>query len=180
VLQAWDFAPGDNFVARMQDASEQAKRTIAVLSPDYLESRFSREEWTAALAEDKLLPVRVGEVELGGILAVQVYIDLVGLDEGAASERLLTEVGRQGRLKPSGKPRFPGTPPRFPGALPETWNVPAIRNRNFVGRDDDLAALQAALDSRHVVALTGLGGIGKSQLAVQLAHRYAAQLDLVW
>ncbi|MEA3325073.1 MAG: toll/interleukin-1 receptor domain-containing protein [Euryarchaeota archaeon] len=36
VLQAWDFRPGSNFVLEMQKAAENASRTIAVLSPDYL------------------------------------------------------------------------------------------------------------------------------------------------
>jgi len=44
VLQAWDFRPGSNFVLEMQQASAQAARTIAVLSPDYLASRFTQPE----------------------------------------------------------------------------------------------------------------------------------------
>jgi hypothetical protein len=38
LLQAWDFRPGDNFVARMRDALQEADRTIAVLSGAYLAS----------------------------------------------------------------------------------------------------------------------------------------------
>jgi hypothetical protein len=180
VIQAWDFAPGDNFVAKMQAASVQAARTLAVLSPDYLQSRFGTEEWTAALAGGTLLPVRVREVQLGGILAVQVYVDLVGLSEAAAAEQLLAALGRKGRRKPSGKPGFPASQPRFPAALPEIWNVPAARNPNFTGRESELDRLVAALNDRYVVALTGLGGMGKSQLAIQLAHRCAPQLEIVW
>ena len=48
VLQAWDFRPGSNFVLAMQQAAEQAERTIAVLSPDFLASRFTAPEWAAA------------------------------------------------------------------------------------------------------------------------------------
>ena len=33
VLQAWDFRPGSNFVLAMQQAAEQAERTIAILTP---------------------------------------------------------------------------------------------------------------------------------------------------
>jgi len=52
VIQAWDFRPGTNFVQSMQQAATEATRTIAVLSPDYLKSRFSQPEWHAAFAQD--------------------------------------------------------------------------------------------------------------------------------
>jgi hypothetical protein len=43
VLQAWDFRPGSDFVRQMNQAVEQAERTIAVLSPAYLASTFGRQ-----------------------------------------------------------------------------------------------------------------------------------------
>jgi len=127
VIQAWDFRPGSNFVIEMQRASEQARRTIAVLSPDYLQALYTQPEWAAAFAQDPtgekgtLLPVRVQECELKGMLSQVVYIDLVGLAEQAAKEALLAGV-KQGRVKPTIAPGFPGTtkcitsePPGFPG-----------------------------------------------------------------
>ena len=44
VIQSWDFRPGSNFVLNMQSATEEAERTIAVLSPDYLASEFTAAE----------------------------------------------------------------------------------------------------------------------------------------
>ena len=38
-IQAWDFRPGGNFVYYMQEGTSKARRTIAVLSPDYLSSQ---------------------------------------------------------------------------------------------------------------------------------------------
>src|SRR6266436_4980277 len=52
VLQAWDFLPGTNFVLDMDKASQQASRTIALLSPDYLASEFTQPEWAAAFVLD--------------------------------------------------------------------------------------------------------------------------------
>ncbi len=58
--------------------------------------------------------------------------------------------------------------------------VPFLSNPSFVGRDDDLAAVYELLRERGTVgvrpaALTGMGGIGKTQLAVEYAYRYAAK-----
>ena len=40
VLQAWDFRPGSDFLHQMQQATSNAQRTVAVLSPTYFGSRF--------------------------------------------------------------------------------------------------------------------------------------------
>ncbi len=132
VIQAWDFRPGGNFVVDMHEAATKARRTIAVLSPDYLESRFTAPEWAAAFAQDStgaqalLVPVRVRECQPEGLLRQIVYIDLVGLDEQSAKERLLQGVKSE-RAKPSAPPRYPGhvhdipaSRPIFPGPPPPT------------------------------------------------------------
>ena len=112
-IQAWDFRPGGNFVYYMQEGTSKARRTIAVLSPDYLSSQFTASEWAAAFAQDPigdkglLVSVRVRECEPKGLLPQIVYIDLVGLDERDAREHLLQGV-KSGRAKPPTPPLFPG------------------------------------------------------------------------
>jgi tetratricopeptide (TPR) repeat protein len=197
IIQAWDFRPGDNFVSDMQKATAEAERTIAVLSPDYLASKFTEAEWTAAFANDPtgekglLIPVRVRDFELKkGLLPQIVYIDLVNIDEPRAKERLLSDVKRE-RAKPSVKPVFPGasrTPsqrivskqPRFPGTPAPIWNVPRRRNPNFTGCEELLSQIHAGLASGYPVALYGLGGVGKTQIALEYAYRYATDYDIVW
>ncbi len=128
IIQAWDFRPGSNFGLEMYQAAQETARTIAVLSPDYLDSRYTPSEWVAAFVKDpkcdegKLLPVIIREVELGSLLSAIVHIDLVGKDEAVAKEELLAGVKR-GRAKPSTEPVFPGVrsipaQPNFPGPLP--------------------------------------------------------------
>jgi tetratricopeptide (TPR) repeat protein len=62
-------------------------------------------------------------------------------------------------------------------------NIPA-RNPHFVGRADALDHLhdqrQPEQDMLVVQALYGLGGVGKTQLAIEYAHRNAADYDILW
>ena len=65
-----------------------------------------------------------------------------------------------------------------PGAVPPGSRMIFRRNPLFVGREDDLLRLAVMLKGGGVAAIgqiaaaTGLGGIGKTQLAVEFVHRY--------
>jgi tetratricopeptide (TPR) repeat protein len=197
VLQAWDFAAGSDWAHEMQRATSSARRTIAVLSSAYLRSAYGEAEWRVAFARDptgtegRLLPVRVEEVEPPGVLRTRVYIDLVGTNQQTARSRLLGGIGR-GRVKPAQEPPFPSSPgqpareaPHFPGHGPEITNLPA-RNPTFTGREKVLEALHAQLRAvpnaaePRAAAIYGLGGVGKTELALEYAYRHAADYDVAW
>jgi hypothetical protein len=198
VVQAWDVAAGRDWLHEMQHATSTAQRVVVVLSAAYLQSAHGEAEWRPFDAEDpsgqrsQLLSVRVGEVEPPGLLKTRSYVNLVNRDAESARAALLTAV-RGARGKPAEEPEFPGAhgqavgaaeAPRFPAELPPTWNVPHHPNPHFTGREVLLAEVHTRLTASDLavrrVALTGLGGVGKTQLAVEYAYRQRADYDLVW
>jgi tetratricopeptide (TPR) repeat protein len=68
--------------------------------------------------------------------------------------------------------------------VPEIWgNVPQ-RNKNFTGRAQLLADLRERVTAEVTAlvphALHGMGGVGKTQLAIEYAYRYASQYQVIW
>ena len=81
--------------------------------------------------------------------------------------------------------RRPEEPSGFLGKAPEISNLPA-RNRNFSGRAELLEQLHTSLEAGSAAAvvptgaLHGLGGVGKTELALEYAHRFASDYDVAW
>ncbi len=71
-------------------------------------------------------------------------------------------------------------------ALSPHWLVPLPRNPFFTGREGILEALHTHLHVEQVVALTqsyalrGLGGIGKTQIALEYAYRHALEYSAIF
>ena len=90
------------------------------------------------------------------------------------------QSGSEGASDTQASPAGPAPPPIRPTTQ---HNLPP-RNPKFTGRDTALAEVERALAGGPVavVAVRGLGGIGKSQLALEYAHRIAANAScsLVW
>jgi len=102
ILDVRDFRPGSNFVLEIDKALRRCDRVFALLSPAYLFSQYAQAEWASAFARDpsgadrRLIPVRVRDCVLEGLLPQIEYVDLVGVDEEEAAERLLAALREEG------------------------------------------------------------------------------------
>ncbi|MFF2720876.1 FxSxx-COOH system tetratricopeptide repeat protein [Streptomyces sp. NPDC058011] len=171
---------------RPAPTAENAARTVVVLSSAYLKSQRAVDLWERAVAEDpgggrrQLLPLRVGDVRLSAPYIDRNPVDLFRLDEVHATAALMRALDRP--VQPADGVS-PG--PRFPGTVPRIWNVPP-RNPGFTGRSLVLERMRDQLGGGMAVvlpqpqALYGLGGVGKTQVALEYVHRFMADYDLVW
>jgi tetratricopeptide (TPR) repeat protein len=72
-----------------------------------------------------------------------------------------------------------------PDSVRLIWGGVPIRNPSFTGRERQLAELREGLLLRSAAsvlpqALHGLGGVGKTQLAIEYVYKYVSDYQLVW
>jgi predicted ATPase len=110
----------------------------------------------------------------GQIVASQTTAQL--LEDALPAGVALEDLGEH-RLRDLARPehvfqvRHPTLPHEFPPLRTidaYRTNLPAQRT-SFVGRDADVDAVAAALRESRLVTITGVGGVGKSRLAIQVA-----------
>ncbi|WP_141576640.1 FxSxx-COOH system tetratricopeptide repeat protein [Actinomadura sp. WMMA1423] len=165
--------------------------TLVLLSPSFVSSQAAQQEWDVLTSRTagphrRLTAVRVLDAQLGTAFGGPMPVDLTGQGEREAREALLRSLGHSKRSDDQAT-EHSRVVPRFPGAArtaPPTWNVDR-RNAVFTGRGRLLEQLRDNLlgTTQRIVqpqALHGLGGVGKTQVAIEYAHRFKADYDLVW
>jgi tetratricopeptide (TPR) repeat protein len=174
-VQDYDVPLAANFIEEMHEAIKNARDLVVLFTRDYEQSPYTRMEFTSFEAnaaqsaeERRMIILRCEDAPLLGLFAPHVYQDLVGVgDAEERRSRILAALdGRSQALKPPPRP-FIGVPPRI---------------ASFTGRADELDRLDAILMQDKPAAVTqasvgraavqGMGGVGKTSLAVEYAHRY--------
>jgi tetratricopeptide (TPR) repeat protein len=171
-----DLEPGESLAAQ---------RVIAVLSSAYMGSPEARSLWRALSAADaagirrQMVAIKVTDARIVEPFGEHTVVDLTRMDAAQAAARLLWAFDRPAQIPGATQPDGP----RYPGTVPQIWNAPA-RNADFTGRANTLELLRDKLSGRGAVVvaqtLYGLGGVGKTQVALEYAHRFMADYDLVW
>jgi tetratricopeptide (TPR) repeat protein len=175
LVQDYDIPLGASFVDAMHEAILNARDLIILFTEDYLRSPYTRKEFTSFEAdrwktteERHIIVLRCEDVPLRGLLADNVYQDLVGIEGPEERKgRIIAAAERQSQAAPPPPRPFIGAPPRI---------------ASFTGRADDLDRLDAILMKDKPAAVTqasvgraavhGMGGVGKTSLAVEYAHRF--------
>lgn len=177
ILQDWDFKH-KSFMAMMDAALKSGARTIALLSPDYLDDKRTHcaAEWQATLADDplnlvpRLIALRVRPCRPKGLLRPIAYTDISTV-LGPTDENLLREL-MLAAIDPKVARKLPDHLRRYVSPARTLLHPNIYETPNFTGRDSELLQIDSALSQGAAAAITpvhGMGGVGKTTLARQYA-----------
>ena len=185
----WTGGPDTDLLETLRNAADHFSKCVTVNSSSYLQAVFPDAATGEAAARwgvehpTILIPVLVRRCELPSRFWQLSPVDLREVtDDRLATKRLLSRV--LGLNPPA--PRSGATEPmtRFPGRRPAIWSphMPP-RNPYFTGRNEMLRQLRRRVTTDVTAllphSLQGLSGVGKTQLAIEYAYRFAGDYDIV-
>jgi tetratricopeptide (TPR) repeat protein len=174
-VEDYDFRPGASFVEAMHEGIKNSRDLLILYTADYETAPWTRKEFTSFVAEQTqsteerhIIILRCEDVPTRGLLADVPFQDLVGVDDAQERKRrIIAAAERQSQAAPPPPRPFIGVPPRI---------------ASFTGRADELDKLDAILMHEKPAAVThvsvgraavqGMGGVGKTALAIEYAHRF--------
>ncbi|MFF5217335.1 FxSxx-COOH system tetratricopeptide repeat protein [Micromonospora sp. NPDC000442] len=157
-------------------------RTLTVVSTAYAETTPGALPPSETPGSGTPLAVYIDDVKPLPEFTLETSVFLNGVTRASdAAASLLRLVGR---VELAGEDVIAATGSRYPGAGPELQRTP-VANVQFIGRDEELRRLRRLLQAGasrgySLVALRGMGGVGKSQIALEYVHRFRTAYDLVF
>lgn len=187
-ISVWDdtkIKAGAKWKEQIEGALSMAKVAVLLVSPHFLASDFIAEHELPpildAAAKEGLVILWVyvssclyEETEIAGYQAAHNIFKPLDYLSRAARAAVLVNVCRQIKAAYNASVGPSAIAPGTTGLKVALSNLPE-RNPFFTDRERVLAELQEVLAGQGRAALSGLGGVGKTQTAVEYGHRRLAE-----
>jgi tetratricopeptide (TPR) repeat protein len=184
-IHEWEIQGGDDIYAWMEARHDAADHVLCVVSDEYLKAPYSTLERNAALwqATKKrssfVLFVVVKPCRLPTLIDHIRRCELFGVPEDAARTRFREFMSSRAAPEAAA----------FPGKVFAVSNIPIRVPTHFMGRDLELAAIEAALKAPAstgasgwgcIATLHGMRGVGKTTLAASYAEQHRGDYRATW
>jgi len=209
LIKSWHdrkIPPGQEWASEIDTHLKTAHIILLLISADFLKSDYCYiTEMQQALQRHEtkgatVIPIILREVDwrgspFGKLQALPKNArpvtswpnpDEAFADVARGVRKAIEELHRKLFSVPMSSPAMGSVAPAGGLTLPPLWNVPHERNPFYTGREHVLQALRQALTRDSAAALTqiqaisGLGGIGKTQTAVEYAYHYCNDYKAVF
>jgi tetratricopeptide (TPR) repeat protein len=175
-LDEWEILPGDSIPSKIEKGLEYSRVLVFCMSEHAFGSDWAKLESQTFRFRDPLnkerrfISIRLDNAPIKGTLAQFLYINWLPEFQSQEYPKLLEAC------------RLPAKP-LAESPMPEEmnhWNLTHERNPVFTGRSELLEQIRTDLNANHRQAIYGLGGIGKTQIAVEYAYRHRDDYSAVF
>jgi TIR domain-containing protein len=179
IISSWydgDITPGTEWERQIMERLRSAQIVLLLISADFIHSDFcySIEMKQAIVRHDannvRVIPILLRPTDWKG--APFAKLKMLPTDAKAITMWPTHDEGFVDVIQGIREAIDDLTSKMKPVNQEHPWNIPYARNPLFTGRENVIKRLYDTLKASKTAAISGLGGIGKTQTAVEYAYRY--------
>lgn len=192
VISGWydrEILPGAEWEAEIEENLDAADIILLLISADFIGSAYCTYEAEKAIDRHNagsatVIPIILRPVDWAGAPYSKLQAlptDAKPVTKWGNRDEAFADIAK-GIRRAASTVRSTEERPSSRQQMPEICNLPLRRNINFVGRQSVFSSLiEWCRNGRSSIRiLYGLGGVGKSQIALEFANRIGHEFQLVW